>query len=118
MGTMTVISNQTLFSPLTGTGGSGGSLAATGGITPNRALVLKDFAVRVGGLAGGESVSVTVQLEGVDTAVTCTVIAPASSCSSAATLGLPAKSLVGIKVITSVLGANRIPSWSWTFIAG
>jgi hypothetical protein len=115
MGTMTMTSAVTRFTPLSGTGPAGGGAVPAPGITPPVPLTMSNFAVRIDGMIGTESISVTVQVEGADSAMACTVTAPATSCQSAATLNLPPRTLVGIKVISNALGGNRTPSWSWTF---
>jgi hypothetical protein len=118
MGTSTVTGGFTRVAPLGGTGGGGISTTATPGISPPRQLVMENFGARVDGLAAAESVAFTVQVDNLDTGVTCTVTAPASSCQSAQTLNLPPRTLVGLEVVTSALAGARVASWSWTFSPG
>ena len=118
MGTMTITSAVTRFTPLGGAGSSGGSTTPTPGITPPTQLTLANFGARVDGLVGVESIAITVQVDNVDTAVTCTITAPASSCQSPQTLLLPPRTMVGVEVVASALASSRVPSWSWTFTPG
>lgn len=116
MGTAAVTSNVTRFTTLGGTGGSGASASPVGGITPNKALTMGQMAARVDGLLGLETVAVTVQLGGVDTALTCTTTAANPLCEMPGSLAVPPRSLVGIKMVSSTTTALFLPvSWSWTF---
>ena len=84
-------------------------------LTPNTALVLKEFALSVPALAGSETITATIQLNNVDSAVTCTVTAPTTLCTSSETLNVPARSLLGVKLAAGALAANRQAAWSESF---
>lgn len=105
-GTTTMLVTTSANAPVTNTGGQ---------LTPNRALVFKDFAFAVPALTGSETITATIVLNGVDSGVACTVTAPATMCTSSATLNVPARSLLAIRVAAGVLGASRGTTWSWTF---
>lgn len=118
MGSITTSSNAVKFTALGGTGGNGAGSTPVEGITPPKALKLEQFGASVPGLLAGESIGVTVQVNNVDTAIGCTVAAPASTCTDPDTLDLPPRTSIGVKVSSSVLGGGRVPSWSWIFSNG
>jgi hypothetical protein len=114
MGTAPTLSASTRFTPM---GGSpqGTQGVPTPGIAPPRQLTLSNFGVRAEGLVGAESFTVRVQVDNVDSAVTCTITAPASSWQSAQTLILPPRTLIGIELVANAHAGTRFASWSWTF---
>jgi hypothetical protein len=113
MGT-TSITAGTSFAPLGGNS-AGSQTAEVPGITPNVALTMSAMAARAYNLVAGEQITVTVQVDNVDTALSCTVTAATSLCVMPGALSLPPRSTVGVKLLSSALGANRVVSWSWTF---
>ena len=116
MGTTAMVPSATRYTPLGGTGPSGGGSAPAPGITPPVPLTMSNFGVRIDGMVGTDSIAVTVEVEGAPTAMACTVTAPATTCQSGATLNLPPRTLIGIKFVSNALGGmNKTPSWSWTF---
>ena len=112
MGALQVGSGQTFLMPVTT---SANAPVSTGNLTPNRALVFKDFAFAVPALTGSETFTATIVLNSVDSAVACTVTAPSTMCTSGATLNVPARSVLAIRVVAGALGASRPTIWSWTF---
>jgi hypothetical protein len=115
MGTATVSGGATAFSPLGGTGAGGAPSTQAPGLTPNVALTVSGLAARAYGLGGGEQVTITLQVENVDTALACTVSAAASLCEIPGTLNLAARSTVGVKLVSTAFVGTRVVSWSWTF---
>ena len=115
MGTTSITAGViTSFAPLGGNS-AGSQTTEAPGITPNVALTMSAMAARAYNLGVGEQITVTVQVDNVDTALSCTVTAATSLCAMPGALSLPPRSTVGVKLLSSALGANRVVSWSWTF---
>jgi hypothetical protein len=117
MGTVIVASANTFFVGLGGNGGSGTGAApeSATGITPNRALTISEMAVSSSGLAGAETAAVTVMVNGSASSLACTITAATPTCVMPGTLSLPARTPVGMRVVTTNIAVVRGISWSWTF---
>jgi len=115
MGTTSMTGAVTRFAPLGGTGAGDALASEAPGITPNAALAVSAMAVRAYNLGAGEQITVTLQLDNVDTALSCTVTAAVSLCAMPGTLSLPPRSSVGVKLVSSAFAATRVVSWSWSF---
>jgi hypothetical protein len=116
MGSVKISSPITEIVPLGGNGGQNtGNNEFVAGPTPNKALTISEMYVVGIGFTAADSVQVTVQLNGSDTPLTCTVTALISSCTMPGTLNVPARALVNIKAVGTSVGGPRFVSWSWTF---
>ena len=83
--------------------------------SPSTTIVARDLAVNLPGPPGaGQSYKVTFLLEQADTALTCTVNDPGTTCSDGANaVTLPAGSLISLKVETSAGAVPRRVRWGW-----
>ncbi len=106
MSSMGITSNVTRFTGLSGVGGAGAPGYPVGEITPNVALTIGAGAVRADGLTlMTETIALTVTLDGADAAMTCTIIGPGNTCTLPGTMSVPARSRVGVKVVSSAFAA-------------
>jgi hypothetical protein len=106
-----IIGPNMAVNPVTSTGYT--SIGGT--LTPNTALVLSNFAFDVPNLTASETIAATVVVNNVDTAVTCTASASTTLCTSGGTVNVPARSILGFRLVASTLAAGRVATWSWTF---
>jgi hypothetical protein len=82
-------------------------------LTPNVALRLSDFAAVTTAAPSGGAFTLTVRVEGVDTAVGCAVAAGTTTCTSAGEVTIPARSLVSIR-LQNAASATVAVTWSFT----
>jgi hypothetical protein len=109
-----VIGNTTRFIPLQGGQQQPNEENGTG-LSPNEALVLKDFgAEATGGIVGAESATLTVMVENAATSVTCSLTGAVPSCGSGAQVTIPPRSRVSVRVANTAAG-NPAIGFSWTF---
>lgn len=93
---------------------------AVGGLSSAADSVGRDLAVSVGSpLGGGQSWTITLRVNGSDTALTCTIPAGSSGCDSGtATVAIPAKSLLSFKVDPSGGPASVPIHFGWRLTSG
>jgi hypothetical protein len=85
---------------------------AEAAVTVPVAGLLSHFGVRTGALTNGVTLAVTVDKNGADTSVTCTVTA--STCSTATTVAFAAGDTISVHLAKSGAGSIRNVRWSAT----
>jgi hypothetical protein len=109
------VNNTPRFTPL-----NGGSPSGTDNrriLSPNRAITLSELAVVVSPAPdGGNSITFTVNSNGAATPLTCTIPDGSTSCSSAASVAIPARSLLSLASTQS--GTVDTLDTSWSLSAG
>ena len=84
-------------------------------LSPSTTVVARDLAVNLPGPPGAsQSYKITFVLNDSDTALTCTINDPQTTCSdSADAVTIPAGSLISLKVETSATAVSRRVRWGW-----
>jgi hypothetical protein len=110
-----IVQNSTRYTPLFGSHTAQPNETDGQGLTPNKNLVMKDFAAAVtSGLPVGETLTFTVRVAGAPTAITCGIVGAGTMCTSAAQITIPARSLVTMQVVSTAAVVENV-TWSWTY---
>ena len=107
--------NTPRFFSLSGGGSSAQTADTTRTLSPNRQITLSELGgVSLTAPTGGNSLILTVMLDGAATAITCTIPTGSTSCSSGATLNVPARSQLSMRATQPAGPETFALSWSVT----